>query len=274
MSKNSLVKAIGTETNNFVKVFEGHSDMVRGVAISPVKPKALSCGYDQVTKLWDLNNGVEINTFPLNASGLQFFSDDKRALIGQPQNLTLLDINNGSILANCHIVGGGLIDTVILAPDESFAIFKDLISNNIYTWNFYDPATGYHNKNNKRISAIAMTPDGKTIFAGWQDKSIKSWDRETNDIIQAYEGAKRSPLAIAYHNNKVIAAHEMSGPRGADNIAFIIWDAQSGELLSNTELKTGHKMNINCIAFSPDLTCVLTGSVDKTLRLNRLDLQL
>ncbi|MFM6254394.1 MAG: WD40 repeat domain-containing protein, partial [Dolichospermum sp.] len=38
------------------------------------------------------------------------------------------------------------------------------------------------------VTAIAFTPDGKTVISGSDDKTIKTWDLETGEIKMTLEG--------------------------------------------------------------------------------------
>ena len=48
------------DTGEQLRVFEGHTAMVGGVAFSPNGKRALSCSGDKTVRLWDLETGKEL----------------------------------------------------------------------------------------------------------------------------------------------------------------------------------------------------------------------
>ena len=89
------------------------------------------------------------------------------------------------------------------------------------------------------IMSVVFSPDGTKIVSGSSDKTIKVWD------FGALEPSKRPALA----KNLMCA-----GLPGTVTM----------ELLS--EKKNAHSWDISSVAFSPDGTKIVSGSLDKTIK--------
>jgi WD40 repeat protein/tRNA A-37 threonylcarbamoyl transferase component Bud32 len=151
----------------------------------------------------------------------------------------------------------------------------------------------------KYVSAVAWSPDGKSIASGGWDKVVQIWDAKTNQLISACKGHSRFVFAVTWspdgtriasgstdrtvrvwdantrelvrtysnHNNFVFAVawspdgtHVASG--GGDKVVQV-WDANTGESIS---VHSDHSDGVSVVAWSPDGTRIASGSHDKTVR--------
>ncbi|MEA5559477.1 WD40 repeat domain-containing protein, partial [Nodularia spumigena] len=85
------------------------------------------------------------------------------------------------------------VNAIALTPDGN-TVISGSDDNTIKIWDMTKPKTGFFGFIYERIrsrlkftltghssfiSAIALTPDGKTVISGSRDKTIKIWDVET-----------------------------------------------------------------------------------------------
>lgn len=101
------------------------------------------------------------------------------------------------------------------------------------------------------VNATLFSPDGRTIFTGGEDGSIKFWDRAsgllTNSSMAHVGGI--SSLAITPDGRFVISG-------GADT-KVRLWNAKTGRLVRTFD---GHKTQVQCVAVSPDGRTIASGS--------------
>ncbi|KAF8191106.1 WD40-repeat-containing domain protein [Mycena galopus ATCC 62051] len=89
------------------------------------------------------------------------------------------------------------------------------------------------------IRCVAFSPDGSHITSGSDDKTIQKWDTKTGKpVMQPIEGLRDQTIRV--------------------------WDAKTGKAVR--EPIHGHMDGVNSVAFSPDGTCLASGSSDETIR--------
>ena len=95
-----------------------------------------------------------------------------------------------------------------------------------------------------RVSAIALTPDGRRVISGSHDDTIKVWDLESGKELRTWHSrAHVDALALTADGQRVVSIAE------GTNIALIrVWDLARGELLRT--LKGNHP--VRKAALTPD----------------------
>ncbi|KAA8535039.1 hypothetical protein F0562_030042 [Nyssa sinensis] len=109
-----------------------------------------------------------------------------------------------------------------------------------------------------------VTPDGFFLISASKDSSPMLRNGETGDWIGTFEGHKGAVWSCCLDTNALRAAS------GSADFTAKIWDALTGDELHSFE----HKHIVRACAFSEDTHLLLTGGVEKILRiydLNRPD---
>ncbi len=106
--------------------------------------------------------------------------------------------------------------------------------------------------------AIAFSPDGQMVAAGFSDKTVKVWEVETGAEIYNLSGHLYGVHAVAFSPDGQTLAS------GSSDSTVKVWDLYSGRLIRTL---TGHSGRVAALAFSPDSTTLASGSSDKTINL-------
>jgi WD40 repeat protein len=108
------------------------------------------------------------------------------------------------------------------------------------------------------VQSIAITPDGKTLVAGGNDKLIKIWDLATRKERATLKGHRGMVDVVALsRDGKMIAS-------GGRDRTIKLWDLTTYVEQATLE---GHTARVRSLAFSPDGKLLASGSSDETIKL-------
>jgi len=108
------------------------------------------------------------------------------------------------------------------------------------------------------VRSVAFSPDGRTLAAARDDKTVKLWDVQSRQELVTLEGHSDFVSSVAFSpDGRTLAS------ASADKTVKL-WDVQSGQVLKTLE---GHRSHLWSVAFSPDGRTLASASDDKTVKL-------
>jgi serine/threonine protein kinase len=107
------------------------------------------------------------------------------------------------------------------------------------------------------INSVNFSPDGKILASG-DDKIIKLWDLNTQQVIATLSGHSQAIKSVAYSpDGKILAT-------ASDDQTIKLWDIDQ---LREIFTLIGHSHAVKSVAFRPDGQILASGSWDKTVKL-------
>ena len=279
----------------------GHTSQVFGLSFSPDGKTLASTGFDQMTKLWRLENPLRRTLVGHQGSvqGLNF-SPNGQMLISAGWDATIKFWRmDGALL---RTVTGNLGQVYDIKPspdgDRIAAVSKNKLG---WIWDASGQLLATLTDHSDTILSAAWSPDGQTLATTSADHTVKLWSRN-GDLKRTITGHSNevwgvdwSPdgalLATASADQtiklwtpngvlrKTLVGHQATvsdvgfSPNG-EILASSSWDQtlklwnRSGEL---RQTLTGHRDRVWRISFSPDGQQLASASSDQTIKLWRLD---
>ncbi len=202
--------------------FVGHGAPVRDVVISPDGNYAATAGFDDIAILWSVPDRRQIARFYGHEAG---------------------------------------VNAVAFLPAATGAIHPRIVSvSDDGTARIWDGDTGGQlhrlDGHDKKVVAVAVSPDGTRIATASWDRTVRLWASETGAEIAVFSGHENSVNDLQFN-----AAGDAVYSAGYDG-DIRVWPLNGGEPYRFARVG----FPINGLALSGDGRTLVTGSADQTVR--------
>ena len=166
-------------TGRCIRVFEGYTDSVTSVCISPDGRYAVSGSYDRNLRLWESGTGRCIRTFYGHTGGVKavcISPDGKYALSGSDdKTLRLWELGTGRCIRTFQ-GHTGLVESVSISPNGEYAV-SGSSDNALRLWEL---DTGRcirtFQRHTSAVTSVSILPDGRHVLSGSDDKTLRLWE--------------------------------------------------------------------------------------------------
>lgn len=247
---DGMIKIWETESGLEVRSIKATNYGIYSLSFSPDSLIIASGSSTGDITLWDVTNGNLVKSFsnsPIEINSIKFSSDGKLLAAGGYEKITLWEVEGGQ---EFKIIEGpkfkkfttvdfSLNDNLLAARNED---------GTASIWDVYNGQLLKIFKEQKYISTVAFSPDGK-VLAGSVDLNLKFWNVETGQEIKTIKLSDWVVTSLAFSADGVTLA-------GGSNGNLILWDWREGN-----EIKKFKGNEFSSVAFYPNGK-ILAGSID------------
>jgi WD40 repeat protein len=208
--------------------------------------------------VWDTSTGTMKVTFPgaKQVFDVAFSPDGEQlATAAWDGAAHLWSLATGKEVHTLKLDRGSWSDRIAFTPDG-----KRLAVAHSRGTTVYDATTGAPVFTTERgrmwVSGVAFSPDGRELVTGRQDGRIEVWEPETGRSLRSFKTDGSAFTVLYMKDGKHIAITERNVVR--------VRDALTGREQMSFH---GHTGPVNCMAFSPDETRLVTAGSDGLVKL-------
>ncbi|NES40385.1 NB-ARC domain-containing protein [Moorena sp. SIO2C4] len=313
-SDDRTIRIWDVETKECKNILLGHKGWVTSVAFSPNSRKLVSGSIDKTVKIWDTSSGKCLNSFEGHKHWVTsvVFSPGGYTIASSSEDRTVKIWEISTKNANpeyqpCLFTLGEhtsrIWDIGFHPINQTLAVGCDDRILRIWetnTGNCIRKIQGYP----QWVMSVDCSPDGEKIVSGHEDKTVKIWNKHTEEkmILRGHTGRIWS-VSLSPNLEKIASASDDQTVRiwetstgkcikvlkGHSSIVLTVTFSPNGRLLASAgedrviqiwKLSTGqkhvsplqgHSNRIRSVAFSPDGQFLASGSEDGSIRLWKSD---
>jgi WD40 repeat protein len=203
--KANLLQVFNAHGNNDEPklVYRGHTASVNSTAFRPHSTQLASASSDGTVKVWD-DQGKEVFTCRGHSAGVAdlVYSADGQWIVsgGFDKTLRVWDADSGKPV---RVFQGhpGSVTSVAVSTDKSMVAAAGGTFNQPGQATVWDAASGKVlwelRGHSNEVSCVLFSLNGKRIFTGSYDKSVKIWDTESGQEALTLRGHAREVTALA-----------------------------------------------------------------------------
>jgi WD40 repeat protein len=259
---DTSVRVWRLDTGEEIHRFEGHTDTVDAVILTPDGASVLSGSWDGTVRQWSLTGedsagrvifeGHEGRILDIDLS-----DDGNRALTtSADDSIALWDVATGEVI---HRFMGhtGDVNQAIFSPDET--MIASASSDGIVR--LWDVNSGEETRRLEGhtgvVTGVAFSPDGTQLLSTSRDATVRLWDVATGQRIHQFIGHSQATYGPLFSPDGRMAI------TGSGDETVRLWDTRTGEQIRQFD---GHTNWVLATAFSPDGSFALTAAEDNTVR--------
>ena len=255
-----LQPALHPPGTSLVRTLEGHSALVRGVAVSADGRRVVSASYDKTLKVWDLQTERTLHTLEGHSdfvNGVAVTADGRWAIsASEDRTLKVWDLETGHELRTLEGHSGSVHDVGVSADGR-----RAVSASHDRTLKVWDLESGCELCTLEGPSGssvgVAVSADGRLAVCASGDRTLKVWDLVTGRALRTLEGHSGDVTGVA------LTADGRRAVSASSDRTLKVWDLETEHALRTPE---GHSGFVFGMAVSADGRLAVSASSDRTLK--------
>lgn len=182
----------------YVRVLEGHSDMVTNVTFSPDNKYIVGCSsWDQTTHVWNVANGRHELTFYSDRAASVAFSPSGERIISVFDTTVKVWSITGICERTLQAVSDGWINSAALSPGG-----ENIVAGSCYgevnVWNINTGVCERAFRNRSGVMSVTYSLDGTRIITGSFDTNVRVWNTIIGVCERTLQGHRDWVSCVAF----------------------------------------------------------------------------
>jgi WD40 repeat protein len=261
-----MIASMTPAGGHLVRVLEGHANWVHTLAVTVDGSYAVSGGYDDVLRIWDLETGRTVNTLtghtgPIHAVAVSY--DSSRVISASADGtLRVWNFNTGKAISikACHRGGTHAMATT---PNPDHIVWSSN-SRTLRIWNLRtDRQVRTLRGHTALVTAVVVTGDEKQqrAISASEDKTLRVWDLTSGESLCMLTGHtdRITAVAVTPDGERAISASRDETLR--------VWTLKDLNRVKTVCVLQGHAGPVETVAITPDGRVAISGGWDRNLRI-------
>jgi len=257
----NTAKLWDAKTGELIQTFRGDGSVIQTARISPDGKFVLTGATpSRIAQLWDTQTGKEIRQFSVanwNYNLMVFSPDGKYFFSGGERGVTAFSIETGERLMEYQGLHDAPLRCITVSRDGLF-LLTGSEDGTVALWDMDSAKPVWVTKLGYWVTAVAITPDGKYVITGTNDRGIHLLEAQTGEIVKEIANIRLRgfSLAVTPDGKELICAfnHQLIN----------VYSLPDGKFLRGF---VAHDYAITDLSISPDGKQFVTGSVDGSVKI-------
>ncbi|KAG0533326.1 hypothetical protein BDA96_04G183900 [Sorghum bicolor] len=258
--KDRTLRLWNPHTGAHVKTYKSHAREVRDVHSSSDNAKLVSCGADRQIFYWDVASGRVIRKFRGHNSEVNSvkFNEYNAVVVSAGYDRTVRAFD-------CRSQSSDPIQTIDTFQDSVMSVNltkTEIIAGSVDgTVRAFDIRMGRETVDNlgHPVNCVSLSNDSNCLLANCLDSTVRLLDKSSGELLQEYKGH----TCKSFKMDSCLTNDDAFVVGGSEDGYIFFWELVDAPVVARFR---AHSSVVTSISYHPTKACMLTSSVDGSIR--------